>query len=185
MPTRQKAPLRPLSEHEYQELLRIIRASSERLDRVRRAKAVLAVAAGHSFTHAAYQSGFKSGDGIAQLVERFNQHGLCALDIARGRGPKPTYDSAVRARILQKVQTPPDRRQDGTATWSLSTLERSLRKEGGEVATLGATTIRGVLHEAGYSYQRTRTWCPTGTALRRRKEGVVTVIDPETQVKKA
>ena len=44
MPTRQKAPLRPLSEQEYQELLRIIRASSERLDRVRRAKAVLAVA---------------------------------------------------------------------------------------------------------------------------------------------
>jgi hypothetical protein len=63
MPTRQKAPLRPLSEHEYQELLRIIRASSERLDRVRRAKAVLAVAAGKSFTHAAYQSGFKSGLG--------------------------------------------------------------------------------------------------------------------------
>jgi hypothetical protein len=187
MPTRQKAPLRPLSEQEYQELLRIIRASSERLDRVRRAKAVLAVAAGKSFTGAAYQSGFKSGDSIAQLVERFNQHGLCALDIARGRGPKPTYDSAVRARILQKVQTPPDRRQDGTgtATWSLSTLERSLRKEGGEMATLGATTIRGILYEAGYSFQRTRTWCPTGTALRRRKEGVVTVIDPETQVKKA
>jgi hypothetical protein len=79
MPTRQKAPLRPLSEQEYQELLRIIRASSERLDRVRRAKAVLAVAGGHSFTGAAYQSGFKSGDSIAQLVERFNQHGLWSL----------------------------------------------------------------------------------------------------------
>ena len=185
MPTPQKAPLRPLSEQEYQELLHITRASSERLDRVRRAKAVLAVAAGKSFTGAAHQSGFKSGDSIAQLVERFNQHGLCALDIARGRGPKPTYDNAVRARILQKVQTPPDRRQDGTATWSLSTLERSLREEGGELATLGATTIRGILYEAGYSFQRTRTWCPTGTAQRKRKEGVVTVIDPDTQVKKA
>jgi Homeodomain-like domain len=185
MPTPQKAPLRPLSEQEYQELLRIIRASSERLDRVRRAKAVLAVAAGKSFTGAAQQSGFKSGDSIAQLVERFNQHGLCALDIARGRGPKPTYDSAVRARILHKVQTPPDRRQDGTATWSLSTLERSLRKEGGELATLGATTIRGILYEAGYSFQRTRTWCPTGSAQRKRKEGVVTVIDPDTHEKKA
>lgn len=100
MPTRQKAPLRPLSEQEYQELLRIIRASSERLDRVRRAKAVLAVAGGHSFTGAAYQSGFKSGESIAQLVERFNQHGLCALDIARGRGPKPTYDSPMTVRYV-------------------------------------------------------------------------------------
>jgi transposase len=111
------------------------------LDGVRRAKAVLAIAAGKSFTEAAHQSGFKSADSIAQLVGRFNRHGLAALDIARGREPKPTYDSAVRARILQKVQTPPDRTQDGTATWSLSTLERSLRQEGGELATLGATTI--------------------------------------------
>ncbi len=181
----QKAPLRTLSTEEYQELLRIVRASSERLDRVRRAKALLAVADGQPFTGAASHAGFKSGDSIAQLVERFNQHGLSALDIAPGRGPKPTYDSAARARILQKVQTPPDRRKDGTATWSLSTLERVLREEGGGLSTLGASTIRAVLHEEGYSFQRTRTWCPTGTALRRRKEGVVTVIDPDTQVKKA
>lgn len=78
MPTRQKAPLRPLSEEEHKELLRITRASSERADRVRRAKAVLAVAAGRSFTGAAQQSGYKSGDSIAQLVARFNQHGLSA-----------------------------------------------------------------------------------------------------------
>ena len=32
-------------------------------------------------------------------------------------------------------------------------------------------TLWQVLHEAGYSHQRTRTWCPTGTALRRRKAG--------------
>ena len=185
MPARQKAPLRPLCAQEYQELRRIIKASSERLDRVRRAKALLAVADGQPFTRAANQSGFKSGDSIAQLVERFNQHGLSAHDIACGRGPKPIYDSEVRAQILQKVQTPPDRRQDGTATWSLSTLERALRQEGGGLDTLGASTIGGVLHEAGYSYQRTRTWCPTGTAQRKRKEGVVTVIDPDTQVKKA
>jgi hypothetical protein len=41
-----------------------------------------------------------------------------------------------------------------------------------------------VLQDAGSSYQRTRTWCPTGTALRRRKSGVVQVVDPDTEEKK-
>ncbi len=185
MPAQQKAPLRSLIPQEHQELQRIVKASSERLDRVRRAKALLAVAEGQPYTEAARQAAFKSGDSVGQLVERFNQHGLSALDIVRGRGAKPTYDSVARTRILHKVQSPPDRRQDGTATWSLSTLERSLREEGGSLDKLGASTIRRVLHEEGYSYQHTRTWCPTGTALRKRKEGVVTVVDPDTQVKKA
>lgn len=46
MPAPQKEPLRPLSAQEYQQLQRIIKASSEPLDRVRRAKALLAVAGG-------------------------------------------------------------------------------------------------------------------------------------------
>jgi hypothetical protein len=184
MPAPQKEPLRPLSPHEYQQLHRIIKASSERLDRIQRAKALLAVAGGHSFTDAAQQAGLKSGDSVAQLVARFNRSGLLALDIAGGRGRKPTYDSEARARILHKVQSTPNREQDGTATWSLSTLQRSLRAEGRGLERVGATTIKEVLYDVGYSYQLTRTWCPTGTALRKRKEGVVTVIDPDTQEKK-
>ena len=46
---------------------------------------------------------------------------------------------------------------------------------------VGATTIRRVLRDAGSSYQRTRTWCPTGTAQRKRKAGVVRVVDPQTE----
>ncbi len=50
---------------------------------------------------------------------------------------------------------------------------------------VGTSTIRRVLQEAGNSYQRSRTWCPTGTAQRVRKSGVVTVIDPQTEEKGA
>lgn len=39
-----------------------------------------------------------------------------------------TYTKAQRARIVQEVQRAPDRKEDGTATWSLKTLERALRK---------------------------------------------------------
>ena len=178
----QKDPLRVLSEQEERELQRLVRATSERLDVVRRAKVVLAVAAGQPFTEAAQQAGLKSGDGVGKLVKRFNQHGLCALWVAAGRGRKLTYMSEQRARIVVEVQREPDREQDQTATWSLLTLRRALRKQA--LPQVGASTIREVLHEAGYSYQRTRTWVRTGYALRKRKSGTVTTYDEHTPEKK-
>lgn len=66
------------------------------MDRVRRAKALLAVSQGKSFTQASRLAGFKTGDGVMLLVKRFNQQGLAALNIARGRGPKPRYQSEAR-----------------------------------------------------------------------------------------
>lgn len=171
-----------LSEQEERELQRLVKASSERLDVVRRAKALVGVAGGQSFTAAAHQAGLKSGDGVGKLVGRFNEHGLAALSVAVGRGRKMTYTSAQRRLILQEIQRQPDREEDGTAIWSLKTLERTLRKKG--LPQLGASTIREVLHESGYSFQRTRTWCRTGYAERVRKSGTVTVYDPETPEEK-
>ena len=178
-----KEPLRAMAAVEQAALGRIAKASSARVDRVRRARALLAVRAGQSFAQAARHAGFRSGTAVANLVARFNQHGLTALDIAAGRGRKPGYDPAARAQIVATAQRSPGRKADGTATWSLSTLQRTLRREA--FPHLGATTIRRVLEDAGSSYQRTRTWCPTGTAQRRRKAGVVTVVDPRTEEKRA
>jgi transposase len=178
----QKAPLRPVTVAERAALTRLSRARSARVDGVARARALLAVAQGQSFAAAARQAGFGSGGAVAALVGRFNRRGLAALRIAAGRGRRPTYDRAARARIVATAQRRPERRADGTATWSLSTLERTLRREG--LPRVGATTIRRVLQDAGSSYQKTRTWCPTGTAQRKRKAGVVTVVDPDTELKR-
>ena len=93
--------------------------SQQRVDTVRRAKAVLAVSAGEPFTVAAALSGFKSADSVSQLVERFNQQGLAALSIAAGRGRKPTYTSSQRQQILEQLRSTPNREQDQSATWSL------------------------------------------------------------------
>ncbi len=177
-----KERLRVLTDAEHATLARVSKASSERVDRVRRATALLAVAEGASFAGAARRAGFKSSTAVADLVGRFNQRGLAALSIAPGRGPKATYGPAARAQIVATAQRTPDRRADATATWSLSTLHRTLRREA--LPRVGATTVRRVLRAAGSSYQRTRTWCPTGTALRKRKAGVVRVVDPETEVKR-
>jgi transposase len=178
----QKHPLRPLSGQEERELRRIVKASSERIDVARRARVLLAVAAKQSFAQAASSAGLKEARSVSELVERFNAHGLAALSIAAGRGRKPTYTSEQQARILAEVQREPDREQDQTATWSLMLLRGALRKEA--LPHIAKETIRQVLHEAGYSYQRTRTWVRTGYALRVRKSGTVTTYDSQTPEKK-
>ena len=177
-----KDDLRLVTDTERTTLERVRQATSERVDRTRRATALLAVADGATFTAAAQQAGYQSPSAVTGLVRRFNHVGLAALTIAPGRGRKLSYDEAARARIVATAQRPADRRRDGTATWSLSTLERTLRREG--LPRVGATTVRRVLEAAGASYQRTRTWCPTGTAQRKRKAGVVTVTDPDTEAKR-
>jgi transposase len=182
MATPQRQPLRAITVAEQAALEHIVNAGSERVDQVRRAAAVLAVAQGKPFIQAAELAGLRSGTTVADLVKRFNRRGLAALKIGAGRGRKPTYLANARSRIVATAQRSPNRRRDGTATWSLSTLQRTLRR--GRFPTVGTSTIRRVLQDAGSSYQRTRTWCPTGTAQRKRKAGVVTVVDPQTEKKR-
>ncbi len=86
---------------------------------------------------------------------------------------------------MREFRRPPDREQDGTATWSLSTLQRALRRAPDGLPSVSTWTIGQVLHDAGYTWQKSRTWCHTGTVLRKRKAGVVMVTDPETAEKKA
>jgi transposase len=178
----QKEPLRPLSEQEQQALQRIVKATSERMDVIKRARALLAVAGGQTFSAAAREADFACGDSVMKLVKRFNQHGLSALLIANGRGRKPTYTDEQRSQILVELQREPGRKEDGTATWSLSLLQQRLRATG--LPKVGASTIGRTLSQAGYVYGQSRTWCQTGTVLRKRKEGVVSVHDPKTEEKK-
>jgi len=150
---------------------------------VSRAKTVLAVSSGVPYTEAARLCGRRSGQGVARLVSRFNHHGVNALETRPGGRPPVVYGSAERNRILETARRTPDREQDGTATWSLSTLQKVLRREPG-FERLSTFTILGVLHEAGLTWQRDRTWCETGSAKRQRNTGVVVVRDPDTEAKK-
>ena len=45
------------------------------------------------------------------------------------------YGSEQRLKILQAIQQEPDRQKDGTATWSLTTLQRNLREEEAALAS--------------------------------------------------
>jgi transposase len=184
MPRPQKEPLRPLTDHERTTLEAVARSGAERADRVSRAKALLAVAEGARFTEAARAAGRRSGDGVAKLVARFNAAGLAALSTRPGGRPPLQYGPEEAARILREVRRPPDRATDGTATWSLTTLQRALRAAPDGLPAVSTFTILQVLHDAGLTWQRDRTWCETGVVKRTRKAGVVEVVDPATAAKR-
>src|SRR3954452_24077056 len=114
MATMQKERLRMLTMAEQRVWRAITKASSERVDRVKRATAVLAAAEGESFSAAAQAAGDRSPQAVTYLVRRFNQVGHEALEIGAGRGRRPTYDGGARARIVATAQRPPDRKADGT-----------------------------------------------------------------------
>ena len=185
MSRRRKDPLRSLTEDERRELLNRSRSRTTPAVSVARAVMLLAVADGSDYQQAARAAGRKSGDAVSHLVARFNREGLTALDPRHGGGHARTYDAAARDRILREAARIPTPEADGTATWSLSILRRVLRAAPDGLPKVSTFTIWQVLHGAGYTFQRTRTWCPTGSALRKRKAGVATVIDPDAGAKKS
>jgi transposase len=180
-----KDPLRPLTAAERTTLEHVARATSERADRVTRAKLLLVVADGASFTAAAQHVGRRHRNAVAQLVRRFNREGLAAVTPRYGGGPPRQYGPAERARILAEFHRAPDREQDGTATWSLTTLQRALQRAPDGLPGVSTWTILATLWEAGYSWQASRTWCRTGTVVRLRKAGPVEVTDPDAAPKKS
>ena len=184
MTRRQKDPLRPLTDEEREVLTSISRASSEPASHVARAKALLAVAAGQSYVEAARAAGRRSNDAVSQLVSRFNREGLASIEPRHGGSPAIIYGAAERERILNEFERQPDREKDGTATWSLSTLQRALRQAPDGLPNVSTYIIWCVLREAGWTWQKNRTWCKTGKVIRKRKGVAVEVTDPDAGGKK-
>ena len=185
MSRRKKDPLRPLTDAERDELAQVGRSQSAPAVEVARARMLLAVARGDDYQQAARSAGRRSGDAVSHLVTRFNAEGLAALTPRHGGGRRPTYGPEDTGRIVAEATRAPTPEADGTATWSLSTLQKTLRTAPDGLPKVSTATIRRVLRDSGASFQRTRTWCPTGKALRRRKAGPVVVADPDAESKKS
>src|SRR5687768_18422746 len=95
---------------------------------------------------------------------------------AMGGGPRIRYGADEQQRILAEWARTPQREPDGTATWSVSLLQKALRKAPDGLPQVSTFTIWRTLHEAGLSWQKSRTWCETGVVRRRRKQGTVTLV---------
>jgi transposase len=143
-----------VTEEERKMMEQIARAQSEPASHVARAKMLLAVADGKTYQAAAEAAGRKSNDAVS---------------------------AAERERILAEARRTPERERDGTATWTLSTLQRALRQAPDGLPKVSTYTIWHVLREAGFGWQESRTWCETGKVKRKRKGGVVEVTDPDAE----
>ena len=179
-----KQPLRPLTPAERTQLEILAHSRSAPADRIARAREILAVADGNDFTHAAMLAGHSARGCVAALVARFNNEGMRAVDGHHGGGPAVHYGPEEQARILKEFVRTPDREKDQTATWSLTTLQRALRRAEDGLPHVSTYVILQVLHQAGYTWQKERTWCDTGTVERKRKAGIVTVTDPNAASKR-
>src|ERR687896_72163 len=72
---------------------------------------------------------------------RFNREGLAAVAGRHGGGPPIEYGPEAQERILREFRRPPDRERDGTATWSLTTLQRALRSAPDGLPRVSTRTI--------------------------------------------
>src|SRR4051812_28744371 len=185
MSRHRKDPLRPLTADERIALTRLSRSLSAPAAQVERSQALLAIADGASYTAAAHQVGRRHNETISAWVSRFNRDGLAAVRPGHGGGPRIRYGADAQQRILAEWARTPQREQDGTATWSLSLLQRALRQADDGLPRVSPFTIWRTLHAGGLSWQKSRTWCETGVVMRTRKHGVVRVSDPDAAGQKS
>lgn len=185
MSRRKKENLRPLTQQEQDFLETLCHARSAPADQMARATGILAVAAGQDYQQAAALAGRKQGTTVAKWVARFNKEGLNALVPQHGGGHAPRFVGELKKSILATFERSPVLETDGTALWSISTLQKALQRES---ITISIYSLWGILREEGYSVQKDRSWCHTGEAKRKRKRNGQTVVeivkDPDTDAKK-
>src|SRR5215218_9701469 len=120
MSRHQKDPLRPLTAAERKELTRLSRSLSAPAAQVERARALLAIAEGASYTAAAHQVGRRHTETISAWVSRFNRAGLAAVRPGHGGGPRIRYGAAAQQRMEHRSAIALMR----SSGWSTDTLWR-------------------------------------------------------------
>jgi len=145
---------RPLEPEEAQRLVKITRTTRDRV-RLRRAGIVLASVQGRSAGDVAVM--FAAGDGyVREVIHAFNEHGFAALDPKWSGGRPSKFGPAARELICRTARATPAGLGQPFTTWSLAKLARYLA---GHCHLRASTeTIRQVLHAAGITWQRTKTW---------------------------
>lgn len=154
MPRQPEVFVRELDPAEMQRLVKITRTARDRV-RLRRAGIVLASAQGRSATDAAGMFA-ATAQYAREVIHAFNAQGFAALDPKWSGGRPRTFGPHARELICRVAKTAPQQLGRPFTTWSLSKLAEHLGEHHRlEVST---ETVRGVLREAGISWQATKTW---------------------------
>jgi transposase len=147
---------RRLTDQEGRRLQQIVRRGKHGSIRVRRAMIIMASASGTPVTAIARLVAADE-DTVRGVVHAFNAKGLAALDPrwAGGR-PRLISDDDID-RIVEAATTRPEKLGLPFTRWSLRKLAGYLAGAPRPVV-IGRERLRQLLHVAGISFQRTRTW---------------------------
>jgi transposase len=147
---------RRLTDREGRRLQQIVRRGKHESIRVRRAMIIMASASG-TLVPAIARLVAADEDTVRDVIRLFNAKGLAALDPqwAGGR-PRLISDEAIEV-IVAAATTRPEKLGQPFTRWSLRKLAAYLASCPRPVA-IGRERLRQILHAAGISFQRTRTW---------------------------
>jgi transposase len=154
IPRPQKQPLRKLEKEEIEHLKRLSRSQGAPAAQVARAKAILAVAAGQTYSQAARDSGQASGDTVASWVQRFNREGLSGIVPRHGGGAQQRYNPEDRAKIVEIARSIPNPQVDGTSNWTLHSLRTTLQRQGLPAPSI--YTLWVILRDAGLDWHEAK-----------------------------
>jgi transposase len=154
---------RRLTDEEGQRLLRLVRRGRNPI-RVRRATMIMASSSGTPVSAIARLVAADE-DTVREVIHRFNEVGLKALDPRWAGGRPREIDDEDVVFLIATATTRPKALGLPFTRWSLRKLAAYLagdfRGQGHWPARMiraGRERLRQILHEAGISFQRTRTW---------------------------
>ena len=145
-----RVQVRPISNDEGNQLLRIVRRSSGSVVTWRRAQMVLLSAQGMAVPQIAEVT-FTSPDRVRDVLHNFNTDGFDSLKPKYAGGRPPKFDLAQRAEIKKMALARPADHGLPFSTWSLSKLADFLVAEE-VVDDISHEGLRVLLREQGVSF---------------------------------
>ena len=148
---------RRLTDQEGSRLQQIVRRGKHGSIRVRRAMIIMASASGTPVCAIARLVAADE-DTVRDVIHLFNAKGLAALDPrwAGGR-PRRISDEDIEV-IVEAATTRPEKLGLPVTCWSVRKLAAYLASRPGRPVRVRRERLRQILHAAGISFQRTRTW---------------------------
>ena len=149
--------VRRLSDQEGQKLHQIVRRGTMNTVRYRRAMMLLASAGGNRVPVIA-QLVAADEDTVRDVIHRFNEIGLAALDPQWAGGRPRQLSPDDEDFVVTTATTRPTRLGQPFTRWSLRKLAAYLPTVPGRTIGLGREGLRGLLARRGVTFQRTSTW---------------------------
>jgi transposase len=149
--------VRRLSDQEGQKLQQIVRRGTMNTVRYRRAMMLLASAGGNRVPVIA-QLVAADEDTVRDVIHRFNEIGLAALDPQWAGGRPRQLSPDDEDFVVTTATTRPARLGQPFTRWSLRKLAAYLPTVPGRTIGLGREGLRGLLARRGVTFQRTSTW---------------------------